>query len=292
MTIVVAYGSHKKDLGPLDLACQLGRSDDEAVHAVTVVPQGWPTAVAGDTDRDFELWARAEGAAAANEAAAHLALHDDVTSTTGWVAGRSVPPVLLDEVTARSASMLVVGSGEDVQNGQIGISSKAARLLHSSGVPVAIAPRGYAAAPGTKVTRVTLAFRGDDVTWSLLETVAGITRRIGGHLRVVTFAIRSRAMYPQLVSDTDDMVLRSWIDRATAEQAQAEAHLRSAGLTDISLDVVVGSSWGGAIHSMDWDRGDVLVIGSSSTHRLSRVFLGSSATKILRHSPVPVIAVP
>lgn len=44
--------------------------------------------------------------------------------------------------------------------------------------------------------------------------------------------------------------------------------------------------------SLDRDRGEVLVVGSSATHRLSRVFLGSGASKILRHSPVPTVVVP
>ena len=40
-------------------------------------------------------------------------------------------------------------------------------------------------------------------------------------------------------------------------------------------------------------RGDVLVVGSSSTSSLlQRVFLGSSAAKIVRNSPVPVLVVP
>ena len=39
-------------------------------------------------------------------------------------------------------------------------------------------------------------------------------------------------------------------------------------------------------------RGDVLVVGSSSGGVLARVFLGSNATRVVRHSPVPVIVVP
>jgi nucleotide-binding universal stress UspA family protein len=36
----------------------------------------------------------------------------------------------------------------------------------------------------------------------------------------------------------------------------------------------------------------VLVVGSSSIGPLARVFLGSRATKIVRHAPVPVVVVP
>ena len=57
--------------------------------------------------------------------------------------------------------------------------------------------------------------------------------------------------------------------------------------------VAVGRSWGGAIDQLDWGKGDVLVLGSSmSSSLMARVFLGSSATKIIANSPVPVIVVP
>ena len=42
---------------------------------VTVVPARWPTPVAGHTDREFEDWAEAQGAAAVAEAEALLAEH-------------------------------------------------------------------------------------------------------------------------------------------------------------------------------------------------------------------------
>ena len=66
------------------------------------------------------------------------------------------------------------------------------------------------------------------------------------------------------------------------------------GLTGgtVQLHIAEGADWSTAVASVDWAEGDVLVLGSSSTHRLAQVFLGSSASKIIRHSPVPVIIVP
>lgn len=293
MTIVVGHSPHREDLGALDLACQLARSDRTSVRAITVVPQGWPTAVAGDSDREFEQWAAEEGAAAVARATAYLAEHGDVPSEARWTSGRSVPPVLLEDAGAHDAEILVVGSGEEVAHGQIGITSKTDRLLHSATVPVAVAPRGYQAEPGSRVRRTTLAFRGDDATWTLLDQVAAIALRTSTRLRIVTFAVRSRTMYPPRISGAEDMVLRSWVETARQEQERAREHVRELGLDkDLELQVAVGRSWGVAMDSLDWERGDILVVGSSSTHLLSRVFLGSSAAKILRHSPVPVVVVP
>jgi nucleotide-binding universal stress UspA family protein len=56
--------------------------------------------------------------------------------------------------------------------------------------------------------------------------------------------------------------------------------------------VGVGEDWGEAVEDVPWEDGDVLVVGSSSIGPIARVFLGSRATKIIRHSPVPVVVVP
>jgi nucleotide-binding universal stress UspA family protein len=281
MVLLVGYSPHKDDVGALDLACQLARSDRAAVQALSVVPQGWPTPVAGDADRDFEQWAAAEGTAAAAASARHLSSHDDVQSETDWVAGRSVPQTLLARAQSIGASLIVVGSGDQVAHGQVGITSKTDRLLHSSDVPIAIAPRGYHAQPGTTVDRITLAFRDDDATWTLLHRVADIAKRTGASLRVVTFAIRSRTMYPRTVSGAEDMVLAAWVEQARTQQAEAHVLLRDLGFTDdtLTFEIPTGRSWSGAMDSIHWQRGDILVVGSSSA-------------KIVRHSPAPVVVVP
>lgn len=138
--ILVGYSPHKSDQGAVDLACLLALSDDQPVHVLSVVPAGWGTPAVGDTDRDFQLWAQGEGAEAEAEARAELASHPSVTSDASWVPGRSVPQAILDEAERLTASMLVVGSGASTRHGTISLTSKTDRLLHSSPLPVAIAP--------------------------------------------------------------------------------------------------------------------------------------------------------
>ena len=53
-----------------------------------------------------------------------------------------------------------------------------------------------------------------------------------------------------------------------------------------------GSSCAEAIDDIGWNEGDVLVVGSSELGPVAQVFLGSRATKILRHSPAPTFVVP
>ena len=293
MTYLVGYSAHKEDRGALELACQLARADSDSIHAVTVVPQGWPTAVAGDADREFEEWAAQEGEACAEEAQRYLTeAHPDIPSQTSWVTGRSVPQALLDAAERLEATLIVVGSGENVPSGRIDLTSKTSRLLHSAGLPMAIAPRAYRA--GAPITRATLAFRGDDEAWSLLERVAEIAQRTGSSLRLVTFAIKRPAMLTARVSGAETMVMEAWRERATAEQHEAVQHLLDMGFAKDNVEAVVaiGRSFGDAMDTLEWGRGDVMVVGSSSTQKLATVFLGSNSSKIVKNSPVPVIVVP
>lgn len=292
MTYVVGYSPHKDDLGALELACQFARSAPATVHAVTVVPRSWGTPAVGDTDREFEQWASAEGDASAELALRHLA-GQGVPIEASWVAGRSVPQALLERAGELGASVLVVGSGDDAAPGRIALTSKTSRLLHSSGVPVALAPRGYEAGGGP-VSRITVGFRDDDVTWSMLTRVTEIARGLSATVRLVTFAVEPRTMVTAGVSHAEDLVFERWLTQAKAAQVEAEAYLRSEGFGDDELELRIadGPTWQKAIQSLAWKAGDVLVVGSSSTHKLTQVFLGSSASKIVRLSPVPVVVVP
>ncbi|MET0781207.1 MAG: universal stress protein, partial [Microbacterium sp.] len=236
MTYVVGYAPHKHDRSAIELACQLARSLPEPVVAVSVVPRGWGTPVAAGTDREYEQWAAAEGEDSAELAAADLAQHPAVDGSAVWVAGRSVPQTLIEEAAERDASILVVGSGDDAEHGRIRLTSKTDRLVHSSTVPVAIAPRGYHTSSG--VTRITVGFRDDDASWSLLTRVAEISRRASARLRVVTFLVNpSRRPVTSAVSHAETQVIDLWAVQAAAAQAEAEAHLTSMGFTGDSVQL-------------------------------------------------------
>lgn len=291
MTYLVGYSPHKDDSCALALACQFARSESDTVHALTVVPRGWETVHGSATDGEFEQWATEEGEASVKEALALLAGFPDVSSTATWVTGRSVPAAILKQATALEATLIIVGSGLDGPEGRVTVTSKTDRLLHSSHVPVVIAPRGYCPPSDAKITRVTLAFRDDDATWQLLDRVAEICRRVRAELRLLTVALRQRTMVSSGVRRNEDLVYATLLAQVGAAQAEAVEHLAGLGV-QASTEVAKGSSWQEALASVSYHEGDVLVVGSSSTHRLASVFLGSSAAKIVRNSTVPVVVVP
>ena len=102
-------------------------------------------------------------------------------------------------------------------------------------------------------------------------------------------------MYPPEVGlHAEDEVLQQWREQVQAAQQTAVAHLSDLDLLPGSTTTAIatGSSWGEAMDEVDWEAGEVLVVGSSQVGHLARVFLGSGAIKIVRYSPVPVVVVP
>ena len=73
---------------------------------------------------------------------------------------------------------------------------------------------------------------------------------------------------------------------------EALEHLYKHDGLDATVDLARGATWAEALAGVEWAEGDVLVVGSSRTHVLANVFLGSGGAKIVRNSPVPVVVVP
>jgi nucleotide-binding universal stress UspA family protein len=124
-----------------------------------------------------------------------------------------------------------------------------------------------------------------------VERVAALAERLDVPMRVVTFAVRGRTMYPPEVGlRAEDSILDAW----AAQAREALAELKSSGVVSdaVAVDVVTGNSWGDALDNADWIDGELLAIGTSPGGGIARVFLGSRGTKIVRHSPVPVLVLP
>ena len=296
MTLVVGFSPGKDDWSSVQLGATLARSAGTDLLIVTVVPTVWPTPVAGHTDREFEDWAAQQGAAAVAEATSILAQDcPEVAAVAKWTPGRSAASALLEQAEEIAASMIIVGSGSTGSYGRVHRGATGDWLLHSSHIPVAVATQGWAATEHGRVRRVSCAFRGDERSGATLERTAEICSEIGASLRLVTFAVRGRTVYTAGVgAHAEDMVLDRWVSQAGAAQAEALKALKESGKAPQEVESVVahGRTWGAAVDRLDWDRDEVLVLGSSEAGVIERIFLGSNASKIVRHSPVPVVVVP
>ena len=292
MTVVVGYLAGKSGTAPLNLAVGAARTLDTSLTVTTIVPKPWTTPSPARVDAEYAAWADQLAADSAREASRYLdALRHLVDVRYHSHAHRSVSGGLVEVVTELDADLLVLGSSANGQLGQVVVGSTADRLLHSSPIPVAIAPRGYREPRTGKLTRITCGYPGTPGSVDVVKRTHALAELLKVPLRIITFAVRGRTMYPPEVGlHAEDSILAAWEEQANTMLTE----LRTDGVVgdDVELAVVSGNGWDQALDDAEWQEGEILVLGTSPRGEVARVFLGSRGTKILRHSPVPVLVLP
>jgi nucleotide-binding universal stress UspA family protein len=292
MSLLVGFAPDGRGKAVLHLAGMLARSAGDDLVVCAVVPAPWYPSPAR-VDAEYQQYLQETANAALEKARTRLP--SDIPSTFVVHDARSVPAGLLELAEQRDASLIVVGSSAAGGSGSVTLGSASGRLLYSSPLPVAIAPRGFRCPPDARVTRVTAAFGGTESAENLVVAAASVAARVGATLRLASFAVRTRAPYTVAVgTSADEDMFTQW--RAEMEGAAQAALAKVADLpavpTECEIALGRGENWEEALDDLEWDDGDVLVVGSSTIGPVARVFLGSRGAKIVRHSPVPVVVVP
>lgn len=282
MTTVVGLTPGERGDAAVHLGAMTARSLGGDLSVVVVVPAPWPP---NPYRSDLEyLQVQEKLARGALERVDELA-GPDLSVRCRLHRARSVSSGLLEVVAEESAAQLVLGSAGSGLLGQVALGGIAERVLHSSEVPVSLAPAGFRAPPGARVERVTVGYGRADRDSDLLARATAVAERMGASLRVACFAVRPLDMYGGTVpTDAEDLVVAEWRRSVVAEIV---------GTTGGGVETVIGQggTWGEALADVSWSPGDVLAVGASSSS-VSRFFLGSHASKILRNAPVPVTLVP
>lgn len=288
MTILVGYPLKRRAKAVLSLAGMLARTSGEDVLVCVVIPAPWTPGLSR-ADQGYRAYIDELVDNAIAQAREDLDV--DVSAQFVTVQAKSASAGLLESAAQHQASVIVTGSSDSGQFGYISLSSVADRLLHSSHIPVAVAPRGFRAS-GSKIRRITLAFTGGEQSSLLLVSARAMAAEYGCPLRLASFAVHLSPPETARFRDEHGAVLAEWTENiyAAAEKALAPGGQAQASRPEIVLGH--GRDWEEAFESIEWEPGEVLVIGSSETGPVARVFLGSRATKIVRHAPVPVIVVP
>ena len=290
MSVVVGVAPDGRSTAAVRLGATVARAAGEGLVLATVVPAQRPAGV-GRIDAEYQAYLDEVARAALDRARAEVP--PDVGVTERAVHARSVPRGLLE--AAAEASVLVIGSSGAGPLGRVSLGSVGEHLLHACAVPVALVPRGYRCDAGAPVGRVTAAFAGDAESADLVIAAAGLATRVGAALRMASFAVRPApprtiAVGPRI----EDAVVDEWVAHVEKEQRRVlelVAALPVAPPTDVAV-IGRGHDWADALAEVEWADGDVLVVGSSTSGPLERVFLGSRASKIVRNAPVPVVALP
>lgn len=291
MTVVVGYRAGKVGLSGLHLAVRIARSLKTSLTVATVVPKPWLTPSLARVDAEFEQWADHLAEDSAREAQRYLfALSEGIEIKYRHLPHRSVSSGLIELAEELGADVVVLGSLPSGGRAQVVVGTTADWLLHSSPVPVAISPPEYRCHTGT-LTRLTCAYSATAESVEVLRRGLDYADRFDVPVRVITFAVRGKTMYPPEVGlDAEDAILSAW---ATQARDILEG-LRSDGIVgeDVALQVVTGHSWREALQNTDWQDGEMLALGTSPRGDIRRVFLGARSGKIIRHSPVPVMVLP
>ncbi|GJF16830.1 universal stress protein [Mycolicibacterium cyprinidarum] len=292
MTVLVGYLVGKCGHAPLNLAVEVARALNTSLTVAAVVPRPWMTPSPARVDAEFAAYADQLGADSEREAREYLdTIAAGISISFLQVASRTAGDGLLEAVERVDADVLVVGSSANGAFGQVVLGSTTDWLLHASPVPVALSPRGYRGARAGGLRRITCAYSGTPESVRVVSRVAALTATLAVPMRVVSYAIRGRTMFPPQVGlHAEDSLLDAW----ASQLRQITAKLKSDNIIgeDVELQVITGNGWDQALDATEWEDGDLLALGTTSRRSITGVFLGAHGAKIIRHSPVPVLVLP
>jgi len=290
MTIIAGFSSSRQGSAPLNLAAQVARTTGDKIIAAAVVERPWPPR---DDPVESEYLRYVTSQASESLARVTEQLPDDLDVSIVVHQSTSIPTGLIELAGAHDANLVVVGSSSSGLLGRVGLGSVTERLVHTAAVPVAIAPRGYALA-SVPIRRLSAAYGGEADINGLIPAAAELARIWSARIRIVSFTVRPVQMFGGSIESTaEDLVVRQWSKR-TFDDIVKQLNAVRARVPVPDVDVVVGSGndWREAVEAVSWEAGDILLLGSGAAGPVAHVFLGSAASKILRHSPVPVMIVP
>ena len=212
MTVMVGLSPGERVRPTVPLGAMLARPANQRLVVTAVVPEPWPPHPFrfGEEFLAYQV-SMAEKALA--EAQAQVENYRAVDYVLRHA--RSVSSGLLDVAEENDASYVVLGSSSNGALNRVAIGGIADRLLHSAGVPVVVAPRGFTFRPGYRLSRITVAFGRGDGDSDLLARAADRAMSVGAHLRVACFVVEPLAPLATLggaAAEAETLVADRWVD--------------------------------------------------------------------------------
>ncbi|OLP01697.1 universal stress protein UspA [Mycolicibacterium porcinum] len=286
MNLVVGYLATPGGADALALAVRFARTLDAEVNICIVLPPDTapPGTVPKGGGYEEVLAEQAQGwlddalASVPGDVAAHTHLSFDESFTDG----------LIREALRLEAVALVVGGAGGGLVGSYSLGSVVNELLHSSPVPVAVAPRGTRDSKVERVHEITCAIGQRKGSDRLLATAVRASRAADIPLRLVSLV----ALDPTFGSLRGDAEAVREHALAHAERTLEAARNELPADFPVTSTIVTGPSVEAAVEQLGWDDGDIIMVGSSRLSAPRRIFLGSTAAKMLRVLDVPMVVVP
>jgi nucleotide-binding universal stress UspA family protein len=281
--IVVGYTATEAGADAVVLGARLAAASGSELEIVVVLPAD-DRSVITPPNASYDRYLRAQ-AESWLEAASAL-VPNTVTFRTNVRFADSFAEGLVSAAEEFGASHIVVGAANGGLRGRHRLGSVATELLHSSNVPVVLAPEGSRRIdPATGITRITAAIGTRPGADALLEEATSLAAATGAELRLLSLVT------VDLPPTVDTGVIKV-AGAAHADEVLTQARATLSGVGDAEVVVGRGDSIEDAVQHLSWEPGELAIVGSSRLAQPRRLFLGSTAAKMLHELPVPMIVVP
>ena len=281
--IVIGIDDRPSARDALTLGRWLATAEDEELLLAWVHPYDRLPSLLDQGDEAQAVRAAIEAMAADVKAT----LPAELRSELRLVSSRSAAEGLQGVAEREQASLIVLGASERAGIGRIAPGATARRLLAGSTAPVAIAPRGYGDEHEHPPV-IGVGFDGGAEAREALDWATALSRRVGGHLRLVAvhepfaFSDVSPGAFP--IESVGQALRRQLRDEVESE------------VTRLAVSADVGAKFrdGDPASELVAESADVdvLVMGSRGWGPVRAVLLGSVSDAVVAQSAAPVVVVP
>ena len=285
MKLVVGYLATPGGADAMALGARLARTLDAEVEACMILP---PDRMVPSPTGTEEYESKVTEQAEKWLAEALASVPDDVAAHSHVVFDDSFADGLIRETARIQADLIVVGGSGGGLAGSYSLGSVVNELLHSATVPVVVTPRGTRDSTIPKVREVTCAIGQRQGADLLLEKAVRFSKAAGTPLRLVSL-VALDPMFGSLRGDDEA------VHERTTAHAQQVLDAAKSSLPEgfpVTATTVEGRTVEEAVNKLEWHDGDMIMVGSSRLSAPKRLFLGSTAAKMLRVLDVPMMVVP
>ncbi|MEI2277631.1 universal stress protein [Paenarthrobacter ilicis] len=280
MRYVVGYTANARGHDAVHLAVALARNQNVSLDLVLVIPEDSPYNAVYPPEAGYNDILNDQAQTWLDQGLSLIP--DDVTARGHIRRGDSEAQTLINTAVELDAAALVIGATNSGLLKRFTIGSVAGSLLHSAPLPVALAPQGYQRTE--PITRISCGFGTRSGADELLDVAVESARDRGLPLRLVSLLALDGGDSPELLD-------AAWM-HAAQRIAAVESSTDDPQLSEPEIVVAQGRTIEEAVDRMDWEDGEILLIGSSRLAQHRATFLGTTANRILRALPVPMIVVP
>ncbi|MEC5179241.1 universal stress protein [Arthrobacter sp. CG_A4] len=278
MRYVVGYTPNERGADAVALAAAMAHAQDAHLDLVYVVDRRTPY-VAMNPDGNRVSAAEQEVLSAEREGLAlvpkDLEARFHVRQADSHAAG------LIDAAVEYQAGLIVVGAASNGLFKRYSVGSAANALLHASPVPLALAPRGYRRTE--PISRLTLAVGRRTGAEAAIDVAIESAQRRGVPLRLVSL------VELDVEGDSGENINAAHVHANTI--LTTASHRLPPG-HHVSVEVAHGRTIEEAIDDLEWEDGEIMIVGSSRLAEKNKLFIGSTANKVLHALPVPMVVVP